>query len=82
MDVRSGGARAAGLLARLFIDNGNVVHGVEPNRAMAEAAMAALGATGRFHDVDGRAEATTLETGSVDLGTPRTIWAGFRIGLR
>jgi SAM-dependent methyltransferase len=62
-DVGSG----TGLLSRLFIDHGNVVFGVEPNRAMAEAAVAMFASSGRFHDVDGRAEATSLAEGSVDL---------------
>lgn len=62
-DVGSG----TGILSRLFVENGNVVHGVEPNRAMAAVAAAELGRSGRFHDVDGRAEATTLPGGSVDL---------------
>jgi len=62
-DVGSG----TGLLSRLFIDNGNVVYGVEPNQAMAEAAVAVLGSSGRFHAVAGRAEATTLEPASVAL---------------
>ena len=62
-DVGSG----TGLLSRLFLENGNRVYGVEPNRAMREAAEAALGSSGRFVSVDGRAEATGLAAGSVDL---------------
>jgi SAM-dependent methyltransferase len=61
-DVGSG----TGLLSRLFVDNGNVVHGVEPNPAMAAVAEADLGPSGRFHRVDGRAEATGLPDASVD----------------
>ena len=48
-DVGSG----TGLLSRLFVENGNVVYGVEPNRAMAAVAEAELGGTGRFHSVAG-----------------------------
>lgn len=64
-DVGSG----TGLLSRLFVDNGNVVYGVEPNRAMAAVAEADLAPSGRFHSVDGRAEATGLPGGSMDLVT-------------
>ena len=64
-DVGSG----TGILSRLLVDNGNVVYGVEPNREMAAAAEADLGGTGRFHDVDGRAEATSLPDRGVDLVT-------------
>jgi SAM-dependent methyltransferase len=62
-DVGSG----TGLLTRLFIAHGNVVYGVEPNRAMAAAAEEELGPSGRFRSVDGRAESTGLPDGSVDL---------------
>ena len=62
-DVGSG----TGLLSEPFLANGNVVYAVEPNRAMAAAAHDALGGNARFRDVDGRAEATGLEPGSVDF---------------
>ncbi|HUG54600.1 MAG TPA: class I SAM-dependent methyltransferase [Vicinamibacteria bacterium] len=62
-DVGSG----TGILARLFVDNGNLVHGVEPNRAMAAVAERDLGPSGRFRAVEGRAEATGLAGRSVDL---------------
>ncbi len=64
-DVGSG----TGLLSRLFLGNGNRVYGVEPNRQMRIAAEAALGSSGLFVSVDGRAEATGLPDGSVDLVT-------------
>jgi SAM-dependent methyltransferase len=63
-DVGSG----TGILAEMLLARGHVVYGVEPNREMARAA-AHLAATGRFHDVDGRAEATGLPDRSVDLVT-------------
>jgi SAM-dependent methyltransferase len=56
-----------GLLARLFVDNGNQVYGVEPNRAMAEAAEALFAGNPNFTSVDGTAEATGLPDRSVDL---------------
>jgi SAM-dependent methyltransferase len=62
-DVGSG----TGILTEMLLANGNRVRAVEPNRAMAEEAVRRLGANSLFRDVDGRAEATGLETGEVDL---------------
>ncbi len=64
-DVGSG----TGLLSELFLRNGNRVYGVEPNRAMREAGERMLTAYANFVSVDGRAEATGLEGGSVDFVT-------------
>jgi SAM-dependent methyltransferase len=74
-DVGSG----TGLLSRLLVENGNVVYGVEPNREMAAVAEADLGGTGRFHSVDGRAEATSLGAGSVDLVTAGQAFHWFKV---
>jgi SAM-dependent methyltransferase len=74
-DVGSG----TGLLSRVFVENGNVGHGVEPNLAMAGVAEAELGPTGRFHRVDGRAEATGLPDASVDLVTAGQAFHWFRV---
>ena len=74
-DVGSG----TGLLSRLLVENGNVVYGVEPNREMAAVAEADLGGTGRFHSVDGRAEATGLGAGSVDLVTAGQAFHWFNV---
>ncbi len=62
-DVGSG----TGILSRLFLDNGNEVFAVEPNREMREAAEADLEGRAGFHSVDGRAEATGLPSSSVDF---------------
>lgn len=62
-DVGSG----TGLLSELFLRNGNRVYGVEPNREMREAGERLLAAYANFVSVDGRAEATTLDEGGVDL---------------
>jgi SAM-dependent methyltransferase len=62
-DIGSG----TGLLARLFLDAGYEVYGVEPNDEMRAAAEEILAGYPRFHSVNGRAEATTLEGQSVDL---------------
>ena len=74
-DVGSG----TGILSRLFVENGNVVYGVEPNREMAAAAVADLGGTGRFHDVDGRAEATSLPDRCADLVTAGQAFHWFKV---
>lgn len=62
-DVGSG----PGNLTRLFLDNGNRVLGVEPNREMREAGERLLSDSPRFTSVAGTAEVTTLPEGSVDL---------------
>jgi len=65
-DVGSG----TGFLSELFLENGNRVYCIEPNRDMRTAAEARLqGYAPRFLSVDGRAEATGLGAGSVDLVT-------------
>ena len=56
-----------GISARLFLDNGNVVYGVEPNAAMRAAAEAALQGFPNFYSIAGTAEATTLPDASVDF---------------
>src|SRR4051812_26588364 len=62
-DVGSG----TGLLAELFLKNGNHVFGVEPNREMREAGERLLGSYANFTSVNGTAEATTLPDRSVDM---------------
>ena len=61
--------RGTGLLARLFLDFGCEVFGVEPNPEMRGAGEHTLSGEPRFHSVNGRAEATTLPDGSVDFVT-------------
>src|SRR5215217_1820468 len=55
-DVGSG----TGILARLFLDNGNRVIAVEPNYEMRCAGEMLLSGHSRFDSVTGTAEATTL----------------------
>ena len=62
-DIGSG----TGLLSRAFLDAGYAVTGVEPNREMREAGNRELAGYARFRVVDGRADETTLPTGSCDL---------------
>ncbi|MDE3169338.1 MAG: class I SAM-dependent methyltransferase [Acidobacteriota bacterium] len=56
-----------GLLARLFLENGNVLFGVEPNAEMRAAGEEYLRNYPKFHSVAGSAEATTLAAASVDF---------------
>jgi SAM-dependent methyltransferase len=62
-DIGSG----TGISTKLFLEHGNMVYGVEPNREMREAAEKLLGGYPRFRSVDGSAEHTTLANKSVDL---------------
>ncbi|HYO90032.1 MAG TPA: class I SAM-dependent methyltransferase [Pyrinomonadaceae bacterium] len=64
-DVGSG----TGILSEMFLKNGNTVFGVEPNREMREAGERLLGGYAGFRSVEGTAEETTLESGSVDFIT-------------
>lgn len=61
-DVGSG----TGISARLFLENGNPVFGVEPNAEMRAAGEAALGSSPGFRSIAATAEATTLPGASVD----------------
>jgi SAM-dependent methyltransferase len=62
-DIGSG----TGISAKMFLDNGNAVIGVEPNEAMRAAAEALLVDRQGFRSVDGRAESTGLDDDSIDL---------------
>jgi SAM-dependent methyltransferase len=64
-DVGSG----TGLLAKLFLDHGNTVFGIEPNPEMRAAGEQLFGGRSRFKSVAGGAEDTTLPAASVDLVT-------------
>lgn len=55
-----------GILAKLFLDSGNMIYGVEPNPQMRAAGEAELRGYPRFQSVDGRAEQTGLPDLSVD----------------
>jgi SAM-dependent methyltransferase len=56
-----------GLLAEIFLDNGNRVIGVEPNLAMRQAGEKYLSGYPNFSMVDGSAEFTTLPPASADF---------------
>lgn len=62
-DIGSG----TGILSRLFLNNGNLVFGVEPNDEMRERAEKHLEKFLNFISISGTAEKTALATNSVDL---------------
>lgn len=74
-DVGSG----TGILTAMLLANGNTVHAVEPNAAMAEEARAQLGSNPRFHAVSGRAESTGLPDGSCDAVTAAQAFHWFDV---
>src|SRR5271157_1327914 len=67
-----------GLLAKILLDNGNRVIGVEPNREMRVAGADYLAAYPNFNMVDGSAEATTLPGSSVDFVVAGQAFHWFR----
>ena len=64
-DIGSG----TGILARLFLQFGCRVFGVEPNAGMRAGAERQFAGEPRFHSVDARAEATTLPDANVHFVT-------------
>jgi len=64
-DIGSG----TGLLSELFLNNGNRVFGVEPNKEMREAGEEHLQSYPGFTSVNGSAEVTTLASASVGFVT-------------
>jgi SAM-dependent methyltransferase len=56
-----------GLLAEVFLRNGNLVYGIEPNEDMRAVAEDTLRKYERFRSVNARGECTTLPRASVDL---------------
>jgi SAM-dependent methyltransferase len=64
-DVGSG----TGILSEMFLRNGNTVFSVEPNLQMRKSAESQLSSYTRFKSINGAAEATTLESNSIDIVT-------------
>ncbi|MBA3335178.1 MAG: class I SAM-dependent methyltransferase [Acidobacteria bacterium] len=62
-DIGSG----TGISARIFLENGSMVFGIEPNASMRAAAEKFLTSFPKFQTVDGTAENTTLADKSVDF---------------
>jgi SAM-dependent methyltransferase len=74
-DVGSG----TGKLAEIFLRNGNLVHAIEPNREMREAAEDSLGEFSGFRSVAGAAEETGLVDAGVDLIVAAQAFHWFRL---
>ena len=74
-DIGSG----TGILSRLFLRNGNIVFGVEPNREMREVAEELLREYQNFRSINGNAEATDLRGKSVELVTAGQAFHWFHI---
>ncbi len=72
-DIGSG----TGLLSELFLNYGNRVYGVEPNRAMREAGETYLRDYVNFCSIAGSAEATHLPDKSIDFITAGTAFHWF-----
>ncbi|MDR6569885.1 Methyltransferase domain-containing protein [Chitinophaga ginsengisegetis] len=66
-----------GISAQPFLDNGNKVYAVEPNKDMREAAEKLLNRYPNFIAVNGSAEHTTLPDASVDLIVAGTAFHWF-----
>ena len=66
-----------GISSAPFLDAGCTVVAVEPNAAMRAAAERRFGKVPRFRSVDGRAEATTLASASIDLVVAGTAFHWF-----
>lgn len=64
-DIGSG----TGISSELFLENGNSLFAVEPNKEMREFAEKAFKGNTLFHSIDGKAEDTTLPTHSIDMLT-------------
>jgi ubiquinone/menaquinone biosynthesis C-methylase UbiE len=64
-DIGSG----TGILSQLFLENGNIVYGIEPNSEMRDAAENILKNYKKFISIDGSAENARLKNNSVDLIT-------------
>jgi SAM-dependent methyltransferase len=75
-DIGSG----TGLLAEVFLKQGNRVFGVEPNQEMRQAGEECLRAYANFVSVSGAAEATTLPDASVNFVTAGQAFHWFETG--
>lgn len=62
-DIGSG----TGISAKLFLEHGNIVFGVEPNEPMRKAAEGLLSEYKNFHSVHGSSEETNLKDHTIDL---------------
>jgi SAM-dependent methyltransferase len=74
-DIGSG----TGILSEIFLKNGNIVYGIEPNIDMRKAGEKLLEKYARFFSVDGSAELTGLGKKSIDLITAGQAFHWFDI---
>lgn len=74
-DIGSG----TGILSEIFLQNGNVVFGIEPNVPMRKKAEQLLVNYHSFKSINGTAEQTSLENESVDLITAAQAFHWFDI---
>lgn len=75
-DIGSG----TGLLSELFLKQGNIVYGVEPNLEMRQAGELLLKDYPNFHSMNGSAELTTLPNQSIDLIVAGQAFHWFDVG--
>lgn len=68
-----------GISSQLFLEHGNEVYAVEPNRSMRQAAKELFGDQARLHIVEGTAEATTLPDAAIDLVVAAQAFHWFNI---
>ena len=74
-DIGSG----TGILSRIFLENGNTVYGVEPNREMRETGERLLSEFPKFKSVEGTAEETGLPSACVDFVTAAQAFHWFDV---
>ncbi len=75
-DIGSG----TGILSEIFLNNGNRVFGVEPNKPMRNKAEDLLHKHASFKSINGTAEQTTLQNASIDLITAAQAFHWFDAG--
>jgi SAM-dependent methyltransferase len=74
-DIGSG----TGFLTELFLENGNIVFGVEPNKEMREAGESYLNRYANFRSIAGTAEHTALRDHSIDMVTAAQAFHWFEL---
>jgi SAM-dependent methyltransferase len=74
-DIGSG----TGIFTRMFLENGNRVYGVEPNKAMREAGEQLLAGYPSFMSIAATAEETTLPDQSIDFITAGQAFHWFNL---
>ncbi len=74
-DIGSG----TGILSELFLKEGNIVYGIEPNRDMRRAGENSLRDYSNFISIDGSAEFTTLQSDKIDIITAGQAFHWFNL---